>query len=79
MAIKSTYSQTIRRNGKTYCYVARSYGQTAIQRGAGRQVLKDEAKREREMGNETIIVKKWDVNDWIYYLYSRPKDKRKRK
>lgn len=88
MAIKSTYPQTITRNGKKYHYVAKTYGSTAIQRGAGTQVLKDEAKREREKGNETIVIKKKDVGwgavgsaknvDYIYFLYARPKAKKKK-
>ena len=83
MPFGTTYKQTIKKDGRTFRFVARSYGSTAIQGKSGPEVLKDEAKRERAKGNDVIFTKKVDKSEWgtdyIWYLYSAPKVKKAKK
>lgn len=73
-----TYPSTIKRNGKTYEYYARAYGSVAIQDKSGKKLLGEQARRERQKGNLTIITEQKDKNDIIYRLYvCRTNKKRK--
>jgi len=89
MPSRGTYPDTIRRNGRTYRYVARAYGNVGIQRTAGSSVLNDEAKRLHKQGFDTIITRQKDVGwgavgsatnvDVILRLYSAPKVRKDKK
>jgi len=69
--------------------VGRAYGSAAIQRGSGPEVLRDEAKRLKKQGYDTVFTKQKDVGwgavgsakdtDYIWRLYAAPKVKKAKK